>query len=91
MTSQSISDPTLAELKMETARDAVLQELVSIVQKGWPESLSCILIASDHLRSELVVEEGLVFKGQRYVVPSVMLPEILKILKKIHLDPTLGS
>ena len=41
----SISDPTLAELKKETARDAVLQELVAIVQKGWPESLSCVPIA----------------------------------------------
>ena len=77
----SISDPTLAELEKETAHDAVLQELVAIVQKGWPESLSCVPIAVRpyyHLRSELVVEQGLVFKGHRCVVPSVMRPEILK-------------
>ena len=77
----SISDPTLAELKKETARDAVLQDLVAIVLKGWPESLSCIPNAVQpyyHLRSELVVEQGLVFKGHRCVVPSVMRPEIRK-------------
>ena len=87
----STSDPTLAELKKETAHNAVLiyQELVAIVQKGWPESLSCVPIAVRpyyHLRSELVVEQGLVFKGRRCVVPSVMQPEILK---KIHL-PHMG-
>ena len=79
----SISEPTLAELKKETARDAVLQELVAIVQKGWPERFSCVPIAVRpyyHLRSELVVEQRLVFKGHRSscVVPSVMRPEILK-------------
>ena len=85
----AISDPTLAELKKETARDAVLQELIAIVQKGWPEKRSSAPIAVRpyyHLRSELTVEQGLVFKGHRCIVPSEMRPEILR---KIHL-PHMG-
>ena len=85
----AISNPTLAELKKETARDAVLQELIAIVQKGWPEKSSSAPIAVRpyyHLRSELIVEQGLVFKGHRCIVPSEMRPEILR---KIHL-PHMG-
>ena len=68
-----ISDPTLQELRKETARDANMQELMTIIQTGWPDRPSQVPLGVRpfyHLRSELVTEQGLVFKGHRCVVPS---------------------
>ena len=84
-----ISDPTLQELRKETARDANMQELMTIIQTGWPDRPSQVPLGVRpfyHLRSELVTEQGLVFKGHRCVVPSAMRSNILR---KMHL-PHMG-
>ena len=84
-----ISDPTLQELRKETARDANMQELMTIIQTGWPDRPSQVPLGVRpfyHLRSELVTEQGLVFKGHRCVVPSAMMSNSLR---KMHL-PHMG-
>lgn len=60
------------KIQLETARDETLQLLKATILKGWPEDRSKIptqLTPYYSMRDELRVYDGLVFKGERLVVP----------------------
>jgi len=64
---------TLLEIKSATEVDAELQALVPIITQGWPERRAEVpsqLQVYFPFREELSVQEGVVFKGERIVVPS---------------------
>ena len=77
----------LADVRRETAADPTLSAVVEAVTHGWPlQRSSCpsTLAPYWNYREELGVQEGLLLKGTRIVVPEAMKPRILNQLHAAH-------
>ena len=64
---------TLQEIKNATEVDAELRALVPIITQGWPGRRAEVpsqVQAYFPFREELSIQDGVVFKGERIVVPS---------------------
>ena len=61
------------------------------IQKGWPSTIKELPSEIQPywtFRKELTIEDGLIFKGTRIVVPSMKQAEILKLIHEGHLGLT---
>ena len=79
-----ISDPRLEEIRRETRADKSMQVLTKVILQGWPDDKSSvppIALPYFNQRDELTVQNGLIFRGERVVVPK-KLREVMK--QKIH-------
>ena len=79
-----ISDPTLEEIRQETRADESMQVLTKVILQGWPDDKSSvppIALPYFNQRDELMVQNGLIFRGERVVVRK-MLWEVMK--QKVH-------
>ena len=84
----SVSPKRLEEFKLRIAQDPEMQLLTSQIQKGWPSSrkeCSSPLIPYHESRSELIEENGLVFRGERLVVPPSLRTDMLKEIHRSHI------
>jgi len=64
---------TLQKIKSATEVDAELQALAPIITQGWPERRADVpsqLQVYFPFRDELSIQDGVVFKGERIIVPS---------------------
>ena len=71
-TQLNTSTTRIGQIREETAKDTVLATLRDIIALGWPETRSdCpeILHGYWNYRDELGVEDGIVLKGSRIVIP----------------------
>ena len=73
MSVQSISPTRMEELQLITSTDSTMQRLAELVRHGWP--MKCRDVPVDlapyfPVRDELLVDNGIVLKGQRVVVPE---------------------
>ena len=76
-----ISPERLNELKIGTNTDETMAILKSAINKGWPDGKELIptqITPYYSYRDELAVHDGLIFKGERVVVP----PSIRKAIKE---------
>ena len=83
-----ISEARLLQIQRETEQDESLQVLKAVIQHGWPENKSTLsLLASPYfdMRDELSVQDGLVFNGERVVVPKAARSGLLKSIHNSHL------
>ena len=67
-----IRDETLQEIKLSSESDADLRALTTLLTQGWPDSktkVSIQLRGYSTFREELTAQNGLVYKGERVVVP----------------------
>ena len=67
-----IRQVTLSELRAATERDAELELLTAVIKQGWPENLAAVplpLCGYFKFGKELSVQNDVVFKGERIVVP----------------------
>lgn len=79
-----MSDERVREIRLHTTDDPALQQLKLTIQEGWPEDrsqLSPLVTPYFSIRDELAVTDGLVFRGERLVIPKGMR---VKIKKDIH-------
>ena len=79
-----ISDPRLEEIRQETRADETMQVLTQVILQGWPDdksSVPTLALPFFSQRDELTVQNGLIFRGERVVVPK-KLRETMK--QKIH-------
>ena len=77
---------TLQEIKSATEVDAELQALASIITQGWPETRAEVpsqLQAYFPFREELSIQDGVVFKRERIVVPSSLRQTMMD---KVHVS-----
>ena len=77
----------LQKFRLETEKDDILQALKTTILKGWPEDKSKVssqLTPYYSMRDELSIYDGLVFKGERLVVPQQLRAEIKKDLHASH-------
>ena len=68
-----VSDQTLCKIQRETEADQTLQVVKSLILKGWPNDRSDLpLQAAPHysLRDELTVQDGVILRGARLVIPG---------------------
>ena len=83
------ASPTrLQQIRNETKKDPTLSLLKETVFEGWPQKREkCPPLLHDYwnFREELTVEDGLLLKGDRILIPPTLRPEILDIIHQGHL------
>ena len=78
----------LEEIKEETAKDPGLKKVTKCVMEGWPNSKDNIPNEAKSywsFREELSIINGIVFKGERLVIPEVMRKKVLEQLHQAHM------
>ena len=68
-------DQTLADIKDETRKSPVLNCLKDIVYVGWPDNIKDVPTQIRQywsFRDEISVENGILFKGTRVIIPPVL-------------------
>jgi len=71
-----------------TQSDSDLQQLIQVTQKGWPDHKSkvptqCLPYWS--FREQISFSDGILFKGEKIIIPKAMQPEMLKLIHRSHL------
>lgn len=83
-----ISEAKLEAFKKETAKDPSLQELKRTVEKGRPESKSKAqpnISPYWNYRDQISTYNGIMFKGEKVIVPKSMQHEMLTLIHSSHL------
>ena len=78
----------LREIQQGTAEDTTIQALKKTILDGWPderESIPAEITAYFSVRDELAVQDGIIFRGQRIVIPTKLRPDIKARLHGSHL------
>ena len=82
------SESLKTELLRSSHRDPIVNELRPILRVGWPDSpskLNADLREFYNFRDELVIEDGILFKGVRIYVPSESRNEVLQRIHSSHI------
>ena len=77
----------LDRLRHETSQDNELNMLREVIYQGWPEERSQVPTATAaywNYRDELAIEDGLLIKGERIIIPHALRIEILNQLHAAH-------
>ena len=80
----SINQTRLDEIRAATDRDEVLQTLKQVILQGWPahkSSVPATIAAYFDYRDELTVQDGILLRAERVVIPLSMRRELLQ---KVH-------
>ena len=83
-----MTDRTKERIKESTARDEVLQQLTEAILKGWPENAAGVpatLMPYYGFRDELAVHDGLVYRGERLVIPKDLKPMMREAIHSSHI------
>lgn len=81
------STEKLDQIRTMTNNDVALSELKETIVVGWPQSmrgLSPALRKYWSFRDELSIENGLILKGERIIIPPGLQTDILKTLHEGH-------
>ena len=84
----AISKQQLSEIKQETAKDPTLQTLKNVNLRGWPENSSSVpkeVSEYFNVRDELAVQDGILFKGQRCVIPKTLRQKVKEKIHRAHI------
>jgi hypothetical protein len=83
-----LRDTTIQEIQTHTETDPDLQTLSTIIKNGWPEAKDSIqpqLHCYYPFREELSVQNGIIFKGERVVIPAALHNTTINKLHASHL------
>ncbi|XP_056017509.1 uncharacterized protein K02A2.6-like [Ostrea edulis] len=83
-----VSPTKLQQLKEATAADETLQTLKNTVLVGWPIDQSNVplnIIQFWNYRDEITEIDGLLYKGQRLMIPTSLKTEMLNKLHEAHM------
>lgn len=86
-----VSEGKLNEIKAETLKDVNLQKIVCLINNGWPCKKS--MVPDDvkqyfHIKDQLHVIDGVVFKLNSIIIPQSMRHAMLKHMHEGHLGIT---
>ncbi|XP_053388813.1 uncharacterized protein K02A2.6-like [Mercenaria mercenaria] len=74
----SYTDKRLQEIRLKQMSDYVCQKLIEFAQNGWPESELCeISKLYWKLQGEITVNNGLLMRNDRLIIPSELKTDIL--------------
>ena len=75
-----ISETKLEAIKKRTLVDESLQQLSTMIKRGWPSTKSETLPGAKpywNVRDEISIDEGIIFKGEKVIIPVEMRKEML--------------
>lgn len=84
----AVTKERLVDFQEKTKNDAVLQQLKQTIELGWPESRKAVpseVRAFYSYRDELTVQDEILFRGDRVIVPAPMRSEMLKKIHASHI------
>ena len=79
---------SLHSIQIATQADDKLGIIKHIIQQGWPKTIKEVLIKVQKywtFHEELMIEDGLILKGMRIIIPDKKREEILKLIHEGHL------
>ncbi|KAJ8385140.1 hypothetical protein AAFF_G00192810 [Aldrovandia affinis] len=84
----NVSSQRLEQIRRHTDRDECLQALKNTVLVGWPDvKEEAPLIAREYwpFRDEISVQNGVLFRGQKVIIPKSLRPEMLTCIHSSHI------
>ena len=84
----NVSSRSIKEIEKETQKDPVLSQIKTLICEGWPEQdtqLNRELKLYFGFREDITAQDGLVFKGQRIIVPVSLRNGIIERLHESHI------
>ena len=85
-----LSEGTHQQTKQCTLADPTLQTLMNTVTTGWPVSKEdvppCIREYWNY-KEELTVQDGVLYKGMKVIIPIFMRPQMIARVHSSHLGP----
>ena len=82
-----ISTTRLREIQQATEADEVLRPLKNTILRGWPEERNQVptqVAPYFHVRDELSIQDGVIYRGQRIVIPTSLRNDIKHKLHASH-------
>ncbi|XP_063595036.1 uncharacterized protein K02A2.6-like [Penaeus indicus] len=83
-----IQPTRLQKIQRSTLDDEVMNLLIERIVEGWPsskENVACQLLPYYNNRDGYSVQNGLIFKGERIVIPRELRPEIKEAIRLSHI------
>ena len=83
-----IHSASLENIRQESLKENSIQALQKVIKKRWPETKADVPVQVTpyfDVRDQLSVEDGIVFKGDRCLIPISLRPEVLAILHRLHI------
>ena len=83
-----VKDETLCQIQHLTQEDAILKTLAGVITHGWPDSKLCLpLEVQDYFpfEEELTLQNGVISKGDRVVIPFQVRADLKRKLHASHL------
>ena len=77
-----------ADLREKTEQDESLQRLKHVIKVGWPEKKEEVpaeIRNYFHFKEELTIQDGILFKGNRVIVPVALRPLMVKKVHSSHI------
>ena len=81
----------IAQIQKESEIDEVLQELKTVVVNGWPNNKKHIadkIQPYNTYKDEITVREGLLWKGERIIIPRKLHRHMVNLVHETHLGIT---
>ena len=85
-----LSEGTHKQIKQCTIADATLQSLMNMIMTGWPltkEEVPVCIREYWNYKEELTVEDGVLYKGIKVIVPASMRSQMIARSQSSHLGP----
>ena len=83
-----IHSASLENIRRESLKDSSIQALQKVIKNGWPETKADLPVQVApyfDVRDQLSVEDGIVLKGDRCLMPISLRPEVLARLHRSHI------
>ena len=82
-----MSEETQTRMQRATEEDEDLRDLKTVIRHGWPLRKDVPVKVRDYFpfRDELTMQNGLIFKGERLVVPTSLREEMTEKLRSSHI------
>ena len=84
----ALKEADIQQIRQASIKDPTLTTLYQVIQRGWPINKADVpesIHAYFNIRDELTVQDGLVFKGQRLVIPAAMRKEVISTIHSTHI------
>ena len=72
----------------ESAKDPIMSQLCTTIFDGWPEKQNALpdsLKPYFDVRDQLTMQDNIVFKGQRLVIPPSLWKELMDVIHAMHI------
>ena len=83
-----LTDSKIERLRKSTHEDVTLQIVAQLIKNGWPETVKDVDPAARayfHVRDELTMDNDIVFRSNRCVIPADLRKDVMKKIHEGHI------